>query len=608
MKKKVSLLVLLSLLLQGFIMPTTSPLIILTLSDAELSSVASSQTHARADIDDLVTGEAVRNLKYATYEPDKWLLDGSFHFAPDPAHIGFVSDEISLVDKSFTSDPVITITLDAVVDIEQGITLEFSKVTGDYCTELLIEYYDNGSSYITGDVYSINEYNYFAEAPTQPVEDVKYIVITFRETNIAYRHVKLLDVYVDGAMFDKDKIKTANIIEEIDPISAVLPSNTLDFTLYNQDGDFSIVDPQGIYAGLKENQRVDAYEFVDSDRIYMGRFYLKYWNSRGENLAVFECVDAIAILGKTTNGASGLYSYVYGSSSNGTQLNDQRFEDLVDSSMILSGAYYTIGTEMSTAIGNLQCTGLFDYGLTIRDTFRLMSMGSLVYADCSKSKNVVFSSSTLIADVAVWDFILSDADVSIQSEIKLKPLITVVKLTSHSYPIDGKHVDFQVYDGDVSIGDEFVIIHPRDYYGNASYVRTGTATIGSINTGIRFMSFTITGSGTLNIYYDESRSHNKEIIFERLTGLPDNYTPLVLEINESTMVTPYNASDVLSFIFDYSQQRYFMVIKVFAKNIAVGNSIKVDVQGKELWGIAERVESDLSGGFVQKVTVVGEIH
>ena len=553
------------------------------------------------DIDNLVDGDAHRGLKYATFEPDKWLLDGTYHFASDPDDLGFVSDVISGIAGTFISDPELTITLAAVVDIEQGLTLEFSRVSGDYCNSVTVEYQDAATASVYSNTYSPDDYTYFCEIASisQPAEDVKYIVITFHTTATVERHVKLLDVYVDGVIFDKTQIRAATLVEEISPISVKLHSNELEFTLYSDDGDFSIVTPSGVYAGLEENQRVDVYEFVDGTRIYMGRFYLKDWDSKSENLAEFYCVDAITLLEESVYSNSG--RYIYDSVGDGSL----RLVRDVDLFVYFGFLGVTIGYNIAASLGSIDVLGFVDYGANIRETLQEMAFSVGGYVTCSRSKDVEIKETELVADVSSWDFTLTTGNIGVNPNLTLRPVVTGIDMTTHRFPDNNEHVNVQVYNGAVTAGDYFVLM-ASDYYAGSTLGFVGTTATYSVSWGVKFFDFTVTGAGDLVIQSTDSFAHETTLATKRVSPLPDRENTLV--VKDTTFIHPGNVDDLIDRVYDYYQQRYAAEFKTYASLIAPGDSVKMPAHGEELWGIVERIESDLANGFVQKVTVVGTIN
>jgi len=90
------------------------------------------------------------------------------------------------------------------------------------------------------------------------------IVITFCGTNKPYRYLKLTQLdFGQIKLFTGRDLVNANILEEVDPMSSELRINTLNFTLYSEDAEFSILNPSGLYSLLQQRQPMKVYEYLD---------------------------------------------------------------------------------------------------------------------------------------------------------------------------------------------------------------------------------------------------------------------------------------------------------------------------------------------------------
>lgn len=167
-------------------MNKTTPVFVLKYGDSvamkDGSAFASASVHSMADITNLVNGDGNKHLSYATFEPDGWLLDGRQKLLPaSSTGIGFVSGTISDVNGDFSSPILLTITLDATYTFEQLMRFSFSEISGDYCTELKIEYRNASNVLIDDQTYYPDTYEYRAELPAKPIAGVKYIRVYFTQ-------------------------------------------------------------------------------------------------------------------------------------------------------------------------------------------------------------------------------------------------------------------------------------------------------------------------------------------------------------------------------------------------------------------------------------------
>ena len=102
------------------------------------------------DVDDL---ELRRAERYATYEPNFWLLDGSYKFAPAIPHGGYVSGSQSDGSGNFSANSKVQIDF-STTHSTNGLKLTFSTVTGEYMSSIKVTFYDSSYVSIRSDTYS----------------------------------------------------------------------------------------------------------------------------------------------------------------------------------------------------------------------------------------------------------------------------------------------------------------------------------------------------------------------------------------------------------------------------------------------------------------------
>ena len=65
--------------------------------------------------------------------------------------------------------------------------------------------------------------------------------------------------------FSGQEVVEAHVLEECDPLSAEISINTLKLSLYNADGRFSILNPEGYFDVLQHKQPLTVWEDVKQD-------------------------------------------------------------------------------------------------------------------------------------------------------------------------------------------------------------------------------------------------------------------------------------------------------------------------------------------------------
>lgn len=582
-------------------MSKTTPVFLLRYGDSvamkDGSTPVSSSAHVASDINDLVNGDANKNFLYATFEPNSWLLDGYSKFVPSTSpKIGFVSDVISDAAGDFTSPILLTITLDAVYTFEQLTRFSFSQISGDYCTELKVEYRNASDVLIDDQIYYPDKYEYRAELPTKPIAGVKYIRVYFYSTNHPYRHLRLLDIGFDDILFRASEIKSAVLVEEISRYSTELRSNTLEVSLFSPIGEFSVVNTTGVFAGLEENQPADMYEEIDSTIHYMGRFYLDKFESPTPNKMNLTLKDGIALLDKSKF-MGNFYSW---------DLFPYRTiysDDLISEIMAAAGLDFEIDVELE----NIEMNGVLHIG-DCRKALQQVLFAIGAYATCSRSNKVIIKKSFLSTDIVTPDYELTAANKGMTQSVELKPLVTSLDLKYSEYVEENAYFGSGfstntkvVFDGTLEIGSYTIDLFPDICVGLGT-VGTPTATITQypFNTYIRVVC---TAPGTWNTHiYGYVRSKKWENVVS-LGGVTDNNR---ITINDANFVSVHNRISLINELFDYYQERYVQKIRTYAIPLKPGHSVVVDTySSKQIQGFVERVRTDLAGGFISDAEIVG---
>lgn len=573
-------------------MTVTKPRITIDLADGtdakEGGTPTISDVLLQCDLSDLADGIGL-DKKWATFEPDEWLLDGNYKLleeGSEAAKVGIISGTISGVsDGDFATPPELTITLDGNYDLLYGITLKFSEVTGDYCDDIDIEFFDVGDVSLADLNFLPDTVDYFCELSSD-LSDVRYIVFTFNSMSANNRHLRLIDIAIDSVIFKNDVLKSANIIEEISPSSIITPSNALTFSTYSEDGDFSIVNPSTIYKGLQRNQKVDVYEYVDDERIYMGRYYLKDWRSESENLASFECIDVLGILD------DGIYrdtvvQYILDGELSVGQLMQQ----------VLQNHSPAVPYNIIAALYDVDAYGWLRGGISYREHLAQLALVGGAYISCARSDGINVNLIEFAYELSVFDFTYTETDKGENSPVLQKPLVTGVEVIAHEFIDDGQG-NTRVYKSTLPIGTHIVTFNEV----LSDYVVTGAGSKGS--EGTDWVEVLVTSPGLVTI--TAIKYTDAQTLFAIYNeNLPSSTRTNTLRIDDVYLITPKNAQVIADRIYDYHLQRIVQDTKLFAPLSTVGDSIEISSQaGVDLTGTMERMEFDLTGGFIAKSKIV----
>jgi hypothetical protein len=578
---------------------STSPIVVLVNQDALTikadATFACPDLQSFSDLTDL--SDAVPQINpYATFEQDYWLLDGNMKIKPATAvHIGFMTVTHSDGSGIDGDEPALTITFGSVHSTT-GLILTFSPYTGDYSSQVWIRFFDASDVQIRSDTYNPTGTTF---STNQTVANFKKIIINFQETSRPYRYARLTGIDFDDLVtWSGSEIKAARVVEQINPLSVEVPTNTLDLTLFSSAGAFSIVNPTGVYAGLQYNDPLDVYEELNGEVIYIGRFYLDEWESQSANLATFKCVDAL--------GVGEIDATNYYTTQEGVWVNES-LADTISEIMTGTGIEYEIDASFA---------GVGLYGwlpvMTKRETLQQIAFTIGAYVTCARSNKILIKPFELAEDLVSYDHTLTGADKGLVSPVTRRPLVTGVKiLTSYYNYLTANKI---VFNGTLSTGD-YIILFPDGVINETATQSGGTGVKTSFFPGANHMPFTVTSAGTFEF--------TSQLYFERLTSpttlnngsLPAGTLTNIINIDNAALVTSgivnneYSIVDnVIQRVYDYYNQRYIQKTKLFASPVVVGDSILIDTQSnRQIAGIIEKMTTDLSGGFVSEVEVVGVV-
>ena len=171
-------------------------------------------------------------------------------------------------DGAFASSPVLTVSF-TENHTSLGVTLYFDEINGDYCPSVNIKWYDGSGALMDDMDFTPDGPVYFCE---NTVGDYRKIVVTFAGTNTPYRYLKLSNILFGAVIiFGSGDLISANVLEEVDPLSSEISINTLDFKAYANDDRFAILNPEGAYSALQQKQPLTVRQTVGGVKKADGR-------------------------------------------------------------------------------------------------------------------------------------------------------------------------------------------------------------------------------------------------------------------------------------------------------------------------------------------------
>lgn len=530
-----------------------------------------------SSLEDLKSG-MVGTRPYITLEPDFWLLDGSYRFLPSdwaqhPVHVGLMSATMSGADGTFAEPPVLEITFREPIDID-GFTLIFSPQTGDYAETFDVVYKaaDNSTILSLSRVADATEHSI-----PDDVDGVKKIIITFNSTNRPFRFLRLTGVeFGELYNFTSDSIRSAIVVEESDPLSGELRINTLELELHSADQAFNMLNPEGIYAGLRDRQPLAVYETVDGQRIFIGQYFLTSWENISDTEIRFECVDLI-----------GLMDNIY---SRGELWQNVDAATVIEKLLGENGIPY----ELDQSLANFPISGWMSGG-SVRECLQQVAFAMGAQVDCSRSWGVRIYPTRIAANEVV-DFEIPKSQKIAGQPITLRPQIAGVEVTSHNY-VPSATETRELLNEELPAGQYEILFNEPIHslsISNATILESG-AGYAKINVAST-QTVTLTGKA----YSDTMK------VFSVTNPDVTSSIKTVVRVKDATLVNPAIAQDCAQRVYDYYMQRFSQKLKLIAPEASVGDCVAIEsLYGQTIRGIVEKLEIDLANGMIAKAQVIG---
>lgn len=539
------------------------------------SSPTSEQAQPFCDLERDLLAESVPTLtKYGTLENRQFLMDGSFDLFPDhpdPEYWGLWSLAQSGSDGHFAEPPVLEISF-TQEHSSAGLTLHFYEPTGDWASDVLIQWYGPNEELLGTGRFAPDAVDYYC---AKKVEGYRRVKITFLATSRPGRYLKLsaLD-YGVSMTFSGKEVVTAHVLESIDPLSNELSINTLDLTLFNGSGAFSILNPNGVFDVLQHKQKFTVYEDVRQDdgqtvAHNMGTFYLSDWENSSDTLANFTATDAVGLLDSAPH-EGGLYD------TTAAQL----------AADILAGYDY----ELEEALRGVTVRGYLP-SKTRRDALQQLAFALGAVVDCSRSDKIrIYRAptrpSSLITYRRKW----------MGSKVTLRPLITGVEVTAHQYLAETE--ESELFRDTLTAGE-----HKVSFSSPCSV--TGCTGAELLSHGVNSAVVKVEQSGEV-IVTGHKYQDQQTVVTRQASDLPPNVQDNVLQVTGATLVGTHNAAEIAAHILSYYAGRYEQNFTMLAGSEVLADMVVVEsFGGEKVRGDIEQMEFDLTGGFVADTLVVG---
>lgn len=268
-------------------------------SSASLLADSNVTEYSNANIFD----NEVEGVKYASYERNRSLVDGSFSFLPDIDYkwTGITSSQVS--DKDGCIDCRITIRNTAGITISiKGVTMTFSEDVWPVEFDIL------GSDGAV--LLSVSDNNEVIYQNNFVYEMDGTLQIHVKRLNKPFYRFRLINFKFGLCVnFISDQIISVSFAEQLQLISTEMYTSDLSFTIDNQDLRYDIENPSSEVNFLEQAQKIQAFVSLPLpsgavERILLGTMYLSDWSAKLKT-ATFKATDIFNFMNGTYD--RGLY-------------------------------------------------------------------------------------------------------------------------------------------------------------------------------------------------------------------------------------------------------------------------------------------------------------
>ena len=243
-------------------------------ADKDATATASA-SESFADVSQIPFG--VETPAIATGELNGWGLSHDYQIL-DKQPFAFWSKERSGADCVFATPPTITLSF-AKQYTATGLSVRFAPESMDYCSQINVTWYQDGAIKHNGTYYPDSP-NYIIE---EKVDAFDKLLFSFEKTNLPGKRLKVERIMVGVVReFGADELTGVNFLNEISPISDVIPANVLDATFRSKDNiDFV----------FQRKQPVEGYNGSE----LIGVYYIESGKRRGARDYTIACSDITGV-------------------------------------------------------------------------------------------------------------------------------------------------------------------------------------------------------------------------------------------------------------------------------------------------------------------------
>ena len=534
---------------------------------------------AEYSMDDLLEHSSFEEIKDEDEDPDSIMssernhniLDGSMTLVPDdPTTLDWGVWTNSKTDENadFDVDPVLSAEFENV-HTSTGITFVFE---GDAYPEQIEIIWYNDSTVVASETFAPDAMTYFCDLT---VESYNKVVMTFSGMSLPDRHLKIAEIdYGEIKIWSKNGIISANILEEINLTSTELTINTLEFSVHDDNEEFNMLNPDGVYVALQEKQKLTVKEYLNGAAIKMGKFYLDTWENTSTTVAAFTAYDAMGLFDTIQYITSPMWS-------------DEPAENVFEHIFAAAGwTDYVIEDAIKTE--------------TVRGYIPAGSVRNALHHICLSLRCSCIPNRKGSVEIKRLP---SEADaIEIEKSRKLgspkitqNALVNSVAVTGYDFTVSTEST--QLYSAELEAGSyEITFSNP------ATNLSASGATI--VDSGINYAKISVTSSGTVAITGNKYDSQSSIYTYEADGVTAANRAQKT--VKDVYLVNGSNAEALAQFLYEDYQRRIVQKFSMALEDEIAGDNVDVDTMlNARKIGVITSLDIDLTGGFVADMEVRG---
>lgn len=545
---------------------------------AKRDSMPDSSSKADYSLPWYLSVEDYEEKNYPLLTLNDFVLDGSKEVKEEHEFVAFLSMETS--DGNGNLGENVGFWVDFIdPHTSAGITFHFN---GDYPSEMSISWYGMNGTEIITKTFNPDSLTYFCK---QQVTNYGYILVKFSKTRFPYQNVrvKIID-YGLTLNWGAGKIKTANVLEEVNSISTELSINTASVEILDENNDFDIGNEFGAWKSVQKTQEVTLTEYIDNVPVPIGTFYLddKKFTS---NIASFTMVDAIGLLDNYTFYEGTIYNRAFA----GDVISDI-FKTANIKKFEIDDDVYNV--ELSGWLGIQSC----------REALQMICCVCGAVADDSRSDTIrIYTVSR-----SVTATVPTSRKFNGKTSISLDAYVSGVQLECSKYALSTELSE--IFNDFLPKGRQTITF--SEPYLSSSLVSTGCTIT---NRGTNYVSVFVENDGECVI---SGQKYEESLFRYQLTkDIDAGEAENVIELGTFTL---YNASMlpvIAKKMLDYYSLRKVVEMEYIVETEHAGNWINiVDSKRNQATSLIESQSIDLTGGFISTTkcrgysTVVTELY